>query len=625
MGQFQCCTSQERKCELSTGIKDLNGDHSWQVCLGDYSLDFNVAKPKNWNPKTPIVMFFGGYKENAETVLETLEGLKLHEKHGFVTLVPDLASTFPEFHFGNMFEWDGSEMDINAPVESENWTYTLLLKAFDVIRLELGSVQKGFHAIGLHEGAEFALRLCIFSTPGVVRRCVCARGSYYTLLDRNLDYPDGIADMGVRTCKIKYLLKRPICILAPGKDSDEKTSEQALNGRVCFEHAASLAKTFGTSFGWKLIIQKSTNKRISCVIVEATNALFESAASTSFPSSSDTHMTPTVLATNTASSTIKHQEQQKHYVKNSRSSFFSKRGSTDTTSTGIHLGLMEADFASSELVLMSSFKEDSEDNAVYPGDSSRSIDKNHSFLLADDEICNRKLLEVLEEEIKPFDEDQWKTSIAEGPISPEPTTEQKNDIQFGLASSSLRQGNGPNTIGASEETPDDELVLDPGSLELFMMDFHAALDSEDDDEERTRKQQDTSSIPSSTAGFSRFTSSPEMNSTKEGKKIETEMKKTPQHSFSFRVHDIQGNGTDGTNVTADTSVKKSTAAQMAVKKSNRNNQEIRSMHEGAATAATGVPFLPQTTSFVDDIRFEDNEDGNLSDIAKDNDGKYEDG
>jgi poly(3-hydroxybutyrate) depolymerase len=217
--------------------------------------------PEAIGPATPVLFVMHGVNRDADRYRD--EWSALADQHGFVLVVPEFnEASFPGsagYNLGNILDRDG------RPVPRERWSFSALEPLFDRVRALTGTRVERYDLYGHSAGAQFVHRYVMFMPDARVRRAVAANAGWYTLPDRDVTYPYGLAGQRLPPVDLRRLFHQPLTILLATADNDpaypnlRRTPEamaqgphRLARGEFFFGSAAAAAAALGTDFRWTL-------------------------------------------------------------------------------------------------------------------------------------------------------------------------------------------------------------------------------------------------------------------------------------------------------------------------------------------------------------------------------------
>jgi poly(3-hydroxybutyrate) depolymerase len=217
--------------------------------------------PEAIGPATPVLFVMHGVNRDADRYRD--EWSALADQHGFVLVVPEFnEASFPGsagYNLGNILDRDG------RPVPRERWSFSALEPLFDRVRALTGTRVERYDLYGHSAGAQFVHRYVMFMPDARVRRAVAANAGWYTLPDRDVTYPYGLAGQRLPPVDLRRLFQQPLTILLATADNDpaypnlRRTPEamaqgphRLARGEFFFGSAAAAAAALGTDFRWTL-------------------------------------------------------------------------------------------------------------------------------------------------------------------------------------------------------------------------------------------------------------------------------------------------------------------------------------------------------------------------------------
>jgi len=217
--------------------------------------------PETGRPETPVLFVMHGVNRDADRYRDQWSALA--DQHGFVLVVPEFDEAgFPGsagYNLGNMLDRDG------RPVPPERWSFSVLEPLFDRVRAITGTRVERYDLYGHSAGAQFVHRYVMFMPGARLGRAVAANAGWYTLPDREVPYPYGLAGKHLPTVDLRRAFGQRLGILLGTADNDpaypnlRRTTEamaqgphRLARGEFFFGLAAAESAALGTDFRWTL-------------------------------------------------------------------------------------------------------------------------------------------------------------------------------------------------------------------------------------------------------------------------------------------------------------------------------------------------------------------------------------
>jgi poly(3-hydroxybutyrate) depolymerase len=217
--------------------------------------------PDKVTAETPVVFVMHGVNRDADRYRD--EWSALARRHGFIAIVPQFSrADFPGsrgYNTGYFSEDDGSPRPRNL------WSFAAIEPLFDDVRKRFGTGSERYSIYGHSAGAQFVHRFVLFMPEARIDKAVAANAGWYTMPDRSVGFPYGLAETPVDDAALGAALGKPLTVLIGTADTDRddpdlrKTPEahaQGLTrfsrGQTFFARGKAAAREIGTPFGWKL-------------------------------------------------------------------------------------------------------------------------------------------------------------------------------------------------------------------------------------------------------------------------------------------------------------------------------------------------------------------------------------
>ena len=218
-------------------------------------------KPKGTMLDLPVVFVMHGVKRNGERYRDNW--VDLADKGKFLLVVPE----FSKKHFPGSWRYNlGAVFRASLrPRPERDWAFTFIEKIFDTLRDEHGVTANQYDMFGHSAGSQFVHRMVLFKRGARIRRAIAANAGWYTMPDRSVEFPYGIASANVSDDHLREFLGMELIVLLGDRDTDPnhrflRRSPEAMaqgkhrfeRGHSFFEMGKKLAKELGADFKWRL-------------------------------------------------------------------------------------------------------------------------------------------------------------------------------------------------------------------------------------------------------------------------------------------------------------------------------------------------------------------------------------
>jgi hypothetical protein len=236
------------------------GSGQIQVSVGKVNLDVFTHRPAGYRDG-PLLVVFHGVNRNADEYRDFAKGLG--ERHNALVIAPRFdAKQFPaaRYQFGGLLK-DGKP----APVEE--WTWSMVPKIVDEVRMRAGRPTMPYYLIGHSAGGQFLVRMSGFVKTDAVR-IVAANAGTHLFPTTDMAFPMGFGMLPGELCSdevMKRYLAQPLTIYLGTADTvADKNFDKSPNamkqgasryerGKTCFALAEKLARDKGWTLGWRLV------------------------------------------------------------------------------------------------------------------------------------------------------------------------------------------------------------------------------------------------------------------------------------------------------------------------------------------------------------------------------------
>lgn len=235
-------------------------DHLWVDC-GTARIEVFTYKPANYQDG-PLLVVCHGVLRNADEYRD--DARHLADRLGALVIAP----LFPERDFPyDRYQAGGLLRDgqLSPPV---TWTWQLLLRVIDDVRLREQRPAMPYYLFGHSGGAQFLVRMAGFVTSGA-ERIVVANAGAQLFASRELPYPYGFGNLPHEVsddAALKRYLEQPLTLYLAADDCQrddyldltETADRQGVNrcerAKNSFAAAKNLAGEKGWAFNWQLLM-----------------------------------------------------------------------------------------------------------------------------------------------------------------------------------------------------------------------------------------------------------------------------------------------------------------------------------------------------------------------------------
>ncbi len=208
-----------------------------------------------------VLIVMHGQQRDAERYRD--EWLPYARERDAILVVPEFSEDqYPgpeRYNLGNLVDANG-----NANPHDQ-WSYSVIEPLFDFVRAESGTASAGYSLYGHSAGAQFVHRFMLLVPNNRVTEAVSANAGWYTLPDRQIDFPYGLKGTPATDVSLKRALGSPLVVLLGEDDTDTdsdslrstpEADRQGANrfdrGHYFFGLAREQATRMVSPFAWKL-------------------------------------------------------------------------------------------------------------------------------------------------------------------------------------------------------------------------------------------------------------------------------------------------------------------------------------------------------------------------------------
>lgn len=233
-------------------IRERTGMNQDALCLYYY-------RPCRWTEKDAVFIAFHGFGRNGAEYCKALG--KLAEKRNMLIVCPELTERkYP----GAGWYQEGGIMDTDGHVrEKEKRTFSVVDRIVEEVKSRTQATGKVI-LFGHSAGGQFVHRWVLLGGKKGVDVIAVANSGWFTMPDRDIDYPYGIKNVGVTDKELAEAFAKPVILFMGGNDVERKppfrdTPEADAQGmnrmERCtkyFHQCRAKAEELRVPFRWKL-------------------------------------------------------------------------------------------------------------------------------------------------------------------------------------------------------------------------------------------------------------------------------------------------------------------------------------------------------------------------------------
>jgi hypothetical protein len=181
----------------------------------DRQLVLHSARPRAWDPATPILFVHHGVARNGRDYRDYW--LPHADKCGILVIAIEFPeAAFPEYlwyNFGNLHAKDGKP---NPPAE---WTFGIGERLFDALLAQGITVTQRYGLFGHSAGGQYVHRMLSFGYRARVAVAVSANAGTYAMPDLGIAWPWGFGATALTADDLPAWLGFPLTIMAGTNDT----------------------------------------------------------------------------------------------------------------------------------------------------------------------------------------------------------------------------------------------------------------------------------------------------------------------------------------------------------------------------------------------------------------------
>lgn len=217
-------------------------------------------RAKTFGPNSPIWIVMHGVGRTADDYFDVWRPFA--EEAGALLLVPEFrADKWPDswrYAFGNV----STSKLVNLP--REDWSITVVQKAFATAVEMTGSRETGFYIYGHSAGGQFVHRYVMHTGGKDVKLAITANSGWYILPDAEYSFPYGLRGSSISSTLMRRALATPMVILLGSEDTERGRNLRSVKeteiqgphrlarGHYFHKRSEKAARALGVSFKWSV-------------------------------------------------------------------------------------------------------------------------------------------------------------------------------------------------------------------------------------------------------------------------------------------------------------------------------------------------------------------------------------
>jgi pimeloyl-ACP methyl ester carboxylesterase len=260
------------------------GSSQIKVGTGTNAITVYTYKPKAYQDG-PVLFVFHGVLRNARGYRD--DCIAIADRYNLILAAP----LFDTNRFPSSAYQRGGVFKHGVLQAQTNWTYNLLPGIINDVRHREGNPKLPYYFIGHSAGAQFLMRLAVFS-PLEARRIVVANPGSDLFPRRDWKFGYGFGGLPPELsddAELQRYLGAPLTLYLGTADTDPQDPEldrsataeleghfRLERGRACFEYAQRLAQEHGWKFNWRKIETSGVahSAKTMFIVKEIGDALF---------------------------------------------------------------------------------------------------------------------------------------------------------------------------------------------------------------------------------------------------------------------------------------------------------------------------------------------------------------
>lgn len=217
--------------------------------------------PAGVRSDAPVLIVMHGVNRDADRYRD--EWKPYAQQYGFILVVPEFSKK--EFPGDEGYNFGGTVDRHGRTQPREQWSFSFIEPIFGAIKTATGNCSESYYLYGHSAGAQFVHRYLYFVPDARIATAVAANAGWWTLPDREVDFPYGLRNTAVDDAALKAVLQRPLVVLLGEKDTNpnhkhlRRTPEamkqgpyRYARGQYFYDQGRRRAASLGVPLGWKL-------------------------------------------------------------------------------------------------------------------------------------------------------------------------------------------------------------------------------------------------------------------------------------------------------------------------------------------------------------------------------------
>ncbi len=236
-------------------LSEKSGENSEPIPLYYY-------RPSAFDETRPVVIAFHGFGRKGEEFRKELESFA--DENNIMIVCPEFSKKkYPGarcYQEGNVSDKDGTGGHIHP---KDEWIFSAADRIVEEVKRRV--MMKGkIIVFGHSAGGQFLQRRSLLSGPAKEDVTAIANAGWFTMIDRNVPYPYGIADIEISDKELAKVFAKPLIFFVgsadvkrdyPFRDTEEADAQgltRKERGENYYRKSKEKAEEMKTPFRWKL-------------------------------------------------------------------------------------------------------------------------------------------------------------------------------------------------------------------------------------------------------------------------------------------------------------------------------------------------------------------------------------
>ncbi len=220
-----------------------------------------VYRPARWQPTDAAIIVLHGQGRDADRYIA--QWAAPAEAHNLLVVAPEFSKQ--KYPGVASYNWANVVTEAGLPNPPEAWIFGAIDRVWATVRARIGALRQGYALFGHSAGAQFVHRYLLLAEASQATSIITANAGSYTMPDRDIGFPFGLANTAVTDAMLARALARPVTVLLGSEDIDPyhpalprqpgamaQGPHRLARGMLFFAKAREAASRLGHPFAWRL-------------------------------------------------------------------------------------------------------------------------------------------------------------------------------------------------------------------------------------------------------------------------------------------------------------------------------------------------------------------------------------